>query len=195
MDGAGRHDEGEAAGAEFAGIAHDDDATRRFGHNPIDAGFEHVGRGEAIADVETVYRKEEEVGVEFLQRFFGERTDERKRIFAEDAAGEDDFDGTVGEFGGDVGGVGDDGETLEVTAGAGDRGRCGAGIEDDDLALADHANGGFGDAQFFFAVHLLLFFERAIAEGAGFYRERAAVSAFEKALVVEGFEVFANGDL
>ena len=56
-------------------------------------------------------------------------------------------------------------------------------------------DGGFGDAQLFAAVHLLFFLNRAVAQRAGFYWERAAVGALELAFVLEEFEIFADRDL
>lgn len=194
MDGGDGHDERQAAAAEFGGVGDDDGATRRFGHGAIDAGFELIGRGEAVRDVKAIDSEEKHIGAEFAERILGQRSDERKGIFAQRAAGEDHFDAAVGQFCGDIGGVGDDGQIFEMAAAAGDGGGGGAGVEDDDLAGTNHVHGGGSDAKFLLAVQALFFVEGLILNGAGADGESAAVSALEHALSMEGFEVFADGN-
>jgi hypothetical protein len=66
----------------------------RVDHGPIQFGFEHVGRRKSKARVEAFNAEEQKVGLEMLERLFGERSDKGEGIFAEDSAGEDYIDGS-----------------------------------------------------------------------------------------------------
>jgi hypothetical protein len=126
---------------------------------------------------------------------FCDGSDQGKRILAQGATGENDFDGGPGQFGGDVHGIGDDGEVLEIAQGAGNRRGRGARVENQDLAFFHLRCSAFCDAQFFLAVELFFLpqgwiFERTFAGG-----ERAAVSAMDQAVGVQDLEILANRNL
>jgi len=188
------HDQGKTAAAELGRVANDDGAARGFGHRAIHAGFKLIWRSETIADVEPVNREKKHVGAQLAKRFFRERADERKGIFAKRAAGEYHLGIAAFQLCRDICGVGDDGQAANLAATARDGGGRGARIENDYLAGANHADGSCGDAKLFLFVKPLFFLERLVLQRAGANGERTAMSALEQPLMMERFEILANGD-
>ncbi len=88
------------------------------------------------------------------QGFFGDGADQRNRILAQSPSSENYFDGSSSQFGGDVEGVGNDGQILKAAQGARDRRSSGAGVENDDLTFLHHRSRAAGDAEFFPVVEL-----------------------------------------
>jgi len=98
----GRHDQRQAAAAEFARITYDNRAAGRFRHDAVDPSFQQVRGRKAVAHIKAIDSEEEKIGAQPAQRFLGKRTDERERIFSQCAACQDDLDGSSGKRGCDV---------------------------------------------------------------------------------------------
>ena len=81
-----------------------------------------------------------------------------------------------------------------MAAGAGNGGRRGSGIEDNDLPLANHAHRGGGNARFFPPVQAFLFLQRPVIQRPDLQGQRPAMGALQLALMMEVLEVFPDGD-
>jgi hypothetical protein len=109
--------------------------------------------------------------------------------------GENYFDGSSSQFGGDVKGVGNDGQMLKAAQGARDRRSSGAGVENDNLAFLHHRSRAVRDAEFFPAVEPFLLAERGIFDGAVARGNRAAVSAVDRPVSLQDIEILADRNL
>jgi len=79
--------------------------------------------------VKTIDPEEEDVGVQPSQCIFGDGTDELERVFAQGAAGENDFYIRTGKFGGNIDGIGHNRKISKVPQGVSDGGRGGPRVE------------------------------------------------------------------
>src|SRR5579859_6486365 len=164
LQGRGWGDQRQAAAAKFAGVADGDGFLRDLDHDLIDLGFEQVRRAEPEVNVAAVHAQKQDVGAKSAQGFLRDWSDQGKRILAQRAAGENDFDGGAGEFSRDVYGVGDDGDVLEIAQSAGDGGGRRAGIENQDLSFFYFLRRAIGNAQLFLMVKLFFFAQRGVFE-------------------------------
>ncbi len=74
----GGNDQRQASAAELAGIAHRHRALRDSDHDPVDLGFQKIGRAQSVVDVEAVHAEKENVGVQSAQRFLRNRSHQRE---------------------------------------------------------------------------------------------------------------------
>src|SRR5262249_57476481 len=81
-----------------------------------------------------------------------------------------------------------------MAACGGDGGSGGAGMENDHLARANHADGGGGDTKFFLPMEALLLLKRLILKRPRADGKSATVCALQQTLVMERLEVLADSD-
>ena len=157
MNGIRRNNRRKTAPAKLARVTNGDNPSGNFDHNLIYFGFLQIRRAQSQARIKTIDTQEQNVGAQVMQRLFGQRADQGKGVLANRASSEDHLDLRVGEFLGDVDGVGDDCQPAEVTQGPGDRRSRGPRIEQDRLAFFHQPDCGLGNSHFLRAVQLFLF--------------------------------------
>ena len=94
----------------------------------------------------------------------------------------------------DIRAIGDDREAAKLFARARNGGGGGAGIQNDYLALANHAHGRRRNAQFIVTVQPFFFLQAAVLQSAGAQRQSAPVGALKLPLMMQKFQILADGD-
>jgi hypothetical protein len=180
--------------AEFAGVGQHDGFLGRGDHAFIEAGFHHVGGGEAEFGVNAIHTQKKLAAGKIGQHFFRIGAGNGRRGFADYAGQLDHFNALLlYQFQGHLQGGGDDGEVANGLDVAGKRKDRGAGGNEDAVVGFDEARGGGGDAFFFGGVELCFFIHRPVGR-IGVAHRGAAMCAVEEPFVFQQFQVFADGD-
>ena len=117
---------------DLGGVGDDDDAPGAGDEHAVRVGLDLVVRHEAPLRIDAVDAHHGQVEVHAFQGSLGEPSHQLVGLAARRAAGDDELQiGAQGELGGDVEGVGDDGESVAVGQAPGDLGGGGAAGEAD----------------------------------------------------------------
>lgn len=145
----GTGDEGIAALVEFGGIEYGNHLARLLDHELVHQRLLEAGRGDAMLHGERIDAEKELVACEIAQHGERQRADGRVVVGMHIAAQQDDIKPPVGDqLGGDIDGVGEDMQVVELMQMSCHLKGCGAGIEHDMIALFDEFGGFLADALF-----------------------------------------------
>src|ERR1700691_3919141 len=154
-----------------------------------------MGGEEPRRSVETIDAQKQNVGAKLAQSALCERPDQRKRILAQCASGEYDFNLRSRQFGRDVDRVCDHGQLRRVLQRPRNRGRGGSRIKQYRLTLFHQANCGMSNLRLLLAMKLLFFPEGWIEQCSTLHRQRAAMSELDDSLTVEKLQILPNRNL
>src|SRR5215471_928856 len=192
MHGGDRHDQRKTPTPELRRVADHDGSPSRPGHRAVDPRFQLIGRGQAVPDVESVYGKKEHVGAQVSQRFLSQWPNQRERVFAQGPAGQNHLIIAARQIRSNVGRVGDNRQSAYVPATTRDGGSGCARIENDHLSGPYHPHSCFGNPQLLVFMKPFFLAERLVLQCTGSKRQRTAVRAFQKSLVMKGFQILSN---
>src|SRR5689334_15253215 len=185
-------DLGEGHQADLGAVGDDDDRAGALDQGAVRVGFHLVVGGEAGLEGDAVGADEHDVEVQAGQAGLGDGAQQLIGLGHGYSAGDDELEvGAYRHFGGDVQGVGDQGEALLVDEGPRDLGGGGAAGEADRVTFGDAGRGLAGDPELLFLVAAALVAERELVEDS--VRDRAAVGAGQQALALKQAEVTADG--
>jgi len=78
VESRGRYDQRKAAPAEFAGIARHNRTLGDLYHYPVHFRFRKIWRTETVLDIESIYAKKQNIGMQATQCLFCDWAYERK---------------------------------------------------------------------------------------------------------------------